>query len=141
MSVVNAAAVDIALVGALAADATLTALVPDGIWLDVGTRNMTRYVVVQHQIHTDDDGFGGTLYETFRYRITARVLQTTGGDVNAAADRIHQILQDQLLTIAGYTHGSTLRVERVKTTEIDPVDNDIRWQVAGGDYELFVSPN
>jgi hypothetical protein len=45
-----------------------------------------------------------------------------------------------LAPIDGYTHMETLQVERVKFTEVDAIDNDIRWQIAGGDYEIFVSP-
>jgi len=142
MSAADVAAVDAALIATLAADAALTALLPDGVYVDVAPSNKTRFVIVQQQTHEDVEGFGPTgLYESVQYRVTARVLASTGADVNAAAARIHALLHDQVIAaITGYAHMSTLRVERVKFTEVDAIDNDIRWQIAGGDYELFVSP-
>jgi hypothetical protein len=140
MSVANAAAVDAAVIAALAGDAALLTLAPDGVFRDVAPANATRFVVVQQQTHEDVEGFRAPVYEVFQYRITARILETTGGDADAAADRIHALLQDAPLTVAGYTWMSTLRVERVRLTEIDAIDSDLRWQHAGGDYEIFVSP-
>ena len=141
MSVANVAAVDTALVARLAGDATLAALLPDGVWVDVAAAGKTRFAIVQHQTHEDVRGFGApALYETCQYRVTARVLETTGVNANAAARRIHRLLHDQPLAAAGYAPMSTLRVDRIKFQEVDAVDNDIRWQVAGGDYEVFVSP-
>jgi hypothetical protein len=142
MSVADVAAVDAAVIATLAADATLTALLPDGVYLDLAPSNKTRFVIVQHQTHEDVEAFGGTAhYETFRYRVTARVLESTGVNANTAAARIHALLHGQTLTpIAGYTHMATIRVERVKFPEVDAIDNDIRWQIAGGDYDVFVSP-
>ena len=142
MSTADVAAVDAALIGVLASDATLAALLPDGVYLDVAPSNKTRFVIVQQQTHEDVEGFVSALYETCQYRVTARVLEATGVNVNAAAARIHALLHDQVLTsVAGYVHMATLRIERVKFTEVDAIDNDIRWQIAGGDYEVFVSPN
>ena len=140
MSVADVAAIDAALVATLTSDATLGTLLPDGVYLDVAPADKTRFVIVQHQTTADTEGFRETLYEEARYTVTARVLAATGIDVNTAARRIHELLKDATLLIAGYVHSSTLRVERVKFTEVDAIDNDIRWQIAGGDYELFVSP-
>jgi len=141
MSVANVAAVDVALVAVLANDAALMALLPDGVWLDVGKDDATRFAIVQHQSHVDEEGFRAPLYEEFRYRVTARVLDKAVTAADAAAYRIHELLEDQVLTVTGYTHMATLRVERIKTTEIDAIDNNIRWQIVGGDYEVFVSPD
>jgi len=142
MSTADVAAVDAALIGVLASDATLAALLPDGVYVDVAPSNKTRFVIVQQQTHEDVEGFVSALYETCQYRVTARVLESTGVNVNAAAARIHALLHDQVIAaITGYVHMTTLRIERVKFTEVDAIDNDIRWQIAGGDYEVFVSPN
>jgi len=141
MSAVDVAAVDAALVAALSADATLKTLLPDGVYQDVAPSNKTRFVIVQQLTHEDVEGFGETLYEQCVYRITARVLEASGMDANAAAYQIHQLLHWMpLAPIDGYTHMATTRVDRVKFTEVDAIDNDIRWQIAGGDYEIFVSP-
>ena len=143
MSAANPAAVDAALVAVLSGDAPLAALLPDGVYLDVAPSNKTRFVIVQAQTHDDVEAFGATgLFEEFRYRVTARVLETTGVNADAAAARIHALLHDAPLTgITGYTHMETLRVERIKTMDVDAIDNDIRWQLAGGDYEITVSPD
>jgi hypothetical protein len=143
MSAADVAAVDAALILTLAGDAELMALLPDGVYLDVAPANKTRFVIVQAQTHEDIEAFGPVAqYEEFRYRVTARVLASTGVNANTAAARIHALLHDQALTpIAGYAHMATLRVERVKFPELDAIDNDIRWQIAGGDYEVTVSPD
>ena len=142
MTVANVAAVDAAVMQILAADAELMALLPDGVYRDVAAAGATRFVIVQHQTHHDEEGFRAPVLEEFQYRITARVLETTSATVDAAALRIHTILQDTPITgIPGYTHMSTLRVERVRETEVDAIDSDIRWQLSGGDYEIVVSPD
>jgi hypothetical protein len=141
MSAVDVAAVDAALVAVLAGDGPLQTLLPDGVYVDVAPSNKTRFVIVQAQAHEDVEGFVETMYEQCLYRITARVLMTTGVDANAAAFRIHQLLSWLPLgPIDGYLHMATTRMDRVKFTEVDAIDNDIRWQIAGGDYEIFVSP-
>ena len=138
----NVAAVDEALIAVLAGDAELAALVPDGVWRDVAPAGSTRAVTVQLQTHEDIEGFRAPLYEEFRYRIVAHVLETTGAPADAAAARIHTLLQDTVLEpITGYTHMSTLRIEVVRAQDPDPIDADLRWQLAGGDYEITVSPN
>lgn len=146
MSVANVAAVDAAIVAVLAGDAALTALVPDGVWFTTAPASRppkTGFVIVQHQTHEDVEGFRAPVYETFQYRVTAWVLSKTPAPANAAAYRIHELLEDTVLAgITGYTHMSTLRVDRVgPEVQIDPIDNDLRWQFAGGDYEVFVSPD
>jgi len=142
MSVANVAAVDAAIIARLAGDAALLALLPDGVYRDVAPASKTRFAIVQYQTHEDEEGLLTPLYESARYRVTARVLETSGLTAEAAAYRIHVLLQDvPLAGIAGYTHMSTLRVQVVRHTEVDAMDNDIRWQHAGGDYEIFVSPD
>jgi hypothetical protein len=141
MSVANAAAVDVAVMATLAGDAALMALVPDGVYRDLAPAGKRRFVIVQQQTHEDVEGFGAPLYEAFQYRITARILEVTGVDADAVAARIHELLHDApLVPIAGYALMSCLRIDRVRLTEVDAVDRDIRWQHAGGDYEVFVSP-
>ena len=141
MSVANAAAVDTALVAVLASDAALMALLPDGVYMNVGPPDRTRFVEVQLQTHEDVEAFRAPLYEVFRYMVKAVVLDTATITSDAAAYRIHELLQDAPLVIDGYTHMSTLRVERVRYPDPDAVDSDLRWQHAGGDYEIHVSPN
>jgi len=138
----NVAAVDAALFAVLTGDAALMALVPDGIWRDVAPAGSTRAVTIQFQAHEDIEGFRAPVYETFQYRIVVHILEKSGGDADAAAYRIHTLLQDTVLApIAGYTHMATLRVEPIRTQDPDSGDNDLRWQLAGADYEITVSPD
>jgi len=140
--VANVAAVDAAVIALLAGDAALMALVPDGVWRVVAPAGATRAITVQLQTHEDIEGFGAPLYEEFRYRIVAHLLTTSVADGDAAAARIHTLLQDTVLApIVGYTHMATLRVEVISEQDPDPIDNDLRWQLAGGDYEITVSPD
>jgi len=146
MSVANVAAVDAAIVAVLAGDAALTALVPDGVWLTTAPARRplrTGFVIVQHQTHGDTEGFRAAMYEEFRYRVTAWVLSPSPAPAAAAAYRVHELLEDTVITgITGYTHMSSLRVDRVgPDVQIDPIDNELRWQIAGADYEVFVSPD
>lgn len=141
MSVADAAAVDRAVIATLAGDAALMTLAADGVYRDAAPPGKTRFVIVQHQVHEDIEGFGAALYESFRYRVTARILESTGADADAVAARIHELLHDApLVPIVGYALMSSLRVERLRPTEVDDGNKDIRWQFAGGDYEVFVSP-
>jgi hypothetical protein len=74
--------------------------------------------------------------------VTARALMTAGVDINAAAARIHAVLYDAVIgPIAGYTHMGTDFVDRTKYIEVDSRDTDVRWQIAGGDYDVHVSPD
>jgi hypothetical protein len=61
--------------------------------------------------------------------------------VNTAAARVHALLHDApLVPIAGYTLMASLREQRIKYLEVDARDAGIRWQIAGADYEITVSP-
>jgi hypothetical protein len=140
MSVSDAAQVDAALVTLLASDATLAALLPDGVFMDVAPAGKTKFAIVSLEAHEDTEGFGAALYERSVYMVKAVVLATSGIDADTAAFRIHTLLQSTILAIAGYTHTSTLRLERVRYPEVDAIDADVRWQHSGGHYEIFVSP-
>lgn len=134
-------AVDTAVIAALAGDPTLSALLPDGVFVDVSKAAATRFVLVSHVSHEDTDAFQGTAFERFVYLIKAVALSTTGADVAGASFRIHELLHRMPLTIAGYAHMTTIRTERIRYTEVDSIDSDIRWQHRGGHYEVFASPN
>ena len=140
--VVNVADVDAALLAKLGADATLMAYLPDGVWRDMAPAPATRFCIVQTVLHADVEAFKAPLFEVYHYRVTARALQTTGVDVNGAAFRIHALLQDaDLGPIPGAVHMQTLRVDRVGPyVEVDAFDRDVRWQVAGAEYEIHISP-
>lgn len=133
--------IDAALVAALAGDGTLSALTTDGVWMDMAPNGKTKFVIVSLIIHEDMNSFDGRALERATYLVKAVEQNVSGAITKAAALRIDEVLQDQPLTITGYTHLVTRRVERVRYTEVDDVNADIRWQHRGGRYEIVVSPD
>lgn len=137
----DASEIDAAIVAALSGDSTLDALMPDGVFVDVAPNGATAFVIVSLTYHEDVYQFGeGRAFERATYLVKAVEQTVNGANVKSAAARIDALLQDVALTITGYTHLVTRRVERVRYTEIDEVDNNIRWQHRGGRYEVVVSP-
>jgi hypothetical protein len=131
--------VDAALSAKLLGDATLMALMPDGVYFDVASKNATRFVLLSLLTHEDNYQFGGEAWEVFTYLVKAVALNTSGGDVKTAAQRIHTLLQDGTLSATGYGLMRMQRTERLRITEVDEANNDIRWQHRGGHYEVWVA--
>uniref|UniRef100_A0A6M3JPL6 Uncharacterized protein n=1 Tax=viral metagenome TaxID=1070528 RepID=A0A6M3JPL6_9ZZZZ len=136
----DSSAVDAAVVAKLAGDSTLLALMTDGVFVDIAGKDDTRFVIVSQASHFDDYVFDGRVVETFSYLVKAVDRSTSGATVKTAAARIDTLLQDVALTISGYGHLLTRRSERVRYTEVDSVDQDIRWQHRGGLYQVVVAP-
>jgi hypothetical protein len=142
----DSSAVDTALVALLIGDATLTGLAPDGVYFNVAKKSATRFVLVSQMAHADDYQFGGSAFESFDYLVkavtgpTTTDLNTSAGTIGAAAARIHVLLQDQPLTVAGYSLMRMQRTERVRYTEADADNVDARWHHRGGIYAVMVSP-
>lgn len=137
----DSAEVDAALVAKLLADATLKAMVPDGIYVDVASKNATRFVVISQLAHDDNYMFGGEAYERFEYSVKAVDKNLSGINADNAAARIRTLLQDVTLTINGYTSMVVQRLERIAYREADADNADLRWQHRGGRYEILASPN
>lgn len=132
--------VDAAIVAKLAGDATLMALMTDGVHIDIAPSGKTKFVIVSLSTHEDEYVFEGSAFERSQYIVKAVERSLSGTTVKTAAARIHALLQDQPLTITGYTHSLTRRAERIRYTEVDELDADIRWQHRGGRYDVMVSP-
>lgn len=132
--------VDAAVVNRLLTDPTLTALMPDGVYFDVGPIGKNRFVIVSQVVHEDANQFGGSAYERFTYLVKAVENSSSGANVKAAAQRIHTLLQDATYTVTGYGLMVSQRVERIRFTEVDEVNSEIRWQHRGGNYEIWCSP-
>lgn len=135
----DSGAVDAALIAKLASDATLMTLCPDGVFADVSASGKTRFVVVSLSTSHDEPMEGARAYEEMAYLAKAVMLDTSSVNARAAAARIDALLEGQPLTITGYKHMLLSRVERIRYTEVDPDNNDTRWQHQGGLYELWVS--
>lgn len=132
--------IDAAVVGRLLADATLMALMPDGVYWDVAKQGATRFVIVSQVFHLDAPMQATTAYEQVTYLVKAVELATSGANIQAAAARINVLLHDTTFTVTGYSLMNSQRIERVRYVDPDPEDPDVRWQHRGGRYELTVSP-
>jgi len=131
--------IDNALVTKLAADATLLALCPNGVYVDEAPPGSTRFVIVSLVDENDEGIFGARAIEDALYQVEAQMLTTAGGNIKAAAARIDALLEQGTLTVAGYSVMALFRESRIRLTEVDAVDNSIRWLRRGGNYRLVVS--
>jgi hypothetical protein len=130
--------IDSALVAKLQADATLMALMPGGVWIDEGPASLTQFVIVSLVDEADDPVFGKRAIEDALYLVEAREKKplTGSGNIKAAAARIDALLEDQVLTVAGYAHMALHREARIRLTEVDETDSSIRWWRRGGHYRV-----
>jgi hypothetical protein len=142
--VADSSEVDSAIVARLSGDAELVALLPDGVYFDVAAQGLQRFVLVSVVIAFDRGQFGDPgarrALEDITYAVKAVTFGSSGTTAKQAAARIDALLEDQPLTIPGYHHGSTERIERIRDTEDDETDASIRWQHRGGRYRVLVTP-
>lgn len=131
--------IDAAISAKLLADATLMALVPDGVYFDVAKKSANRFVIISLLSGLDEPMLGGRAYEAPLYLVKAVDHSTSGLNVKAAAARIDVLLDHQPLTITGYGLMMMRREERIRITEGDPNDEDNRWQHRGGHYAVTAS--
>lgn len=132
--------IDNAVSAKLGADATLLGLCPNGVYIDVAPPNAERFVLVSIRDAGDEATFdAGPAIESVVYAVKAVMLKSAGGDAKAAAARIHALLHDQPLTVAGYTWVTMHRDEddpRIRYTELDDRDPSIIWAHRGGNYRV-----
>lgn len=131
--------IDAALVGKLLGDSALMAIATDGVYVDEAAPGATKFVIVSLLDEHDEQIFGGRAWEDALYLVKVVALSTTGANVKGAAARIDALLEDQPLTVAGYSWMTTHREERVRVTEVDEQDAAIRWQHRGGHYRVQMS--
>lgn len=131
--------IDAALLARLVGDATLSAILTDGVYFDEAKQGAQRFAIVSLVDEADESVFGGRAIESALYLVKAVILSTTGADVKTAAARIDTLLEDQPLTAAGYTGMTVFRESRIRTTEVDDADPSIRWQHRGGHYRVEMS--
>jgi len=143
----NSGAIDQAVYEALAGDAALGALMPDGVYFDRAPQGSARFVVVTLVPGGPDvyafDGYG---IETLLYRVAATVLATQVDAANAAAVRIDAVLHDQTpatFPIAGYKVMRSERTEPLTEPRSldDPENTSVRWLQRGGYYRIQVQPD
>jgi hypothetical protein len=140
--VADASAVDTAVIGKLAGDAQLLALLPGGVHFGLAPQGITAFALVAIDETADHAVFGqGRAIEEITYAVQAVLPTSAMGPATQAAARIDALLEDQPLTIPGYGWLSTVRVERLRPAgEPDAGDKNVRWQHAGGRYRVQVTP-
>lgn len=137
----DSAHITAAMIARLQADSALRAAMPDGVFFGVAPGGLTRFVIVSLASALDTPQFQGRAFESLVYLVKAVHLHAQPATVNTAAARVEALLDHQALTATGYGHVSAMRTDRVQYVEVDQTDPDIRWQHAGGLYEVFASAN
>jgi hypothetical protein len=129
-----------ALIAKLGSDTELLALCPNGVYWDQAPPGATRFVIVSFIAAEDVGVFGRRAIEDGLYHVEARMLSTVAGaNPKAAAARIDAVLEDQPLTVTGYSWMTTHREEPTRMTEVDAVDTSIQWFRRGGHYRIQMS--
>lgn len=135
--------IDTAVITALKADAALTALMPDGVYLEIARPGSKRFVVVNLFDSLDDDVFGGRGIESNLYAVQAVALASlsTLADMKAAAKRIDVVLGDATFGVNGYSLMACYRDEpgRIVRSDADPLDASIVWHHYGANYRVDVT--
>lgn len=150
----DSSAIDNALIAKLLADTGAGGLMtytPDGVFWGEPSNNIAdpttdpkRFVIVSLVDPHDLRMFGGRAFEVNVYMVKAVMLSTSGGNIQAAAARLDDLLEGGTLTIAGYTLACLQRfpdLSRIRETEVDEKDASIRWQHRGAYWEVWASPS
>jgi hypothetical protein len=133
-------AIEAAIVGLLYADATLAALVPDGIYVDEAPPNAQRFVIVALADALDSATYdAGRAFEEKLYTVVAKMISTAGGDIKSAASRIDALLEDASIAVAGYADVRARRERPIRETDVDQTDPALRWFHRGGEYRVHAS--
>lgn len=139
----DSTAIDTALVARLSGDATLTGLLPDGVYFDIAAQGKKNFAIVSLVIAFDRGRMAVAgkrrASEELLYMVKAVTFGSSGAAAGQAAARIDALLEDAPLVIPGFTCHSIHRIERIRDTEDDDADASIRWQHRGGRYRLLVS--
>src|SRR5262245_12140571 len=136
----DSSAIDAAVISVLANDATLSAMMPNGVYYDLAPQEALRYVLVSLLESEDEGEFGQRALEHCHYLVKAVGCSVSNPAMREAAARIDQLLEDQPLTIEGYGWCETARERRIRMTEPDDANASIQWLHRGGVYSIIVTP-
>jgi len=106
--------VDAALVTKLSTDGALTALATDGVYIDEAPSGKTKFVIVSLVDEHDEPQFSGRAFEDALYQVVYRERSTSGVNAKAAAARIDALLDNQPLTVTGYSLMTMRRERRIR---------------------------
>lgn len=145
----ESSAIDSAVIGVLAADATLIGLMPGGVYYQLAPPNTQQFVIVSIADSADQQMFGSRAWESVLYLVKAvefSSLTVPHNNARAAAERIDALLDPQppappaTLTIPGF---GTMVVQRegrrVRDFETDAKDATIRWAHRGAHYRVMAA--
>jgi hypothetical protein len=145
----ESSAIDSAVIGLLAADATLQSLMPGGVYYQLAPPNMQQFVIVSIADNADQPMFGGRAWESVLYLVKAVEFSSPtvhNSNARAAAERIDVLLDPQppappaTLTISGFTALVMQREgRRVRDFETDAKDATIRWAHRGAHYRVWAA--
>jgi hypothetical protein len=129
-------AVDVAVITKLQGASAVTTAAPGGVYWDVAPSGVPfPLVIISLHQHEDVYEMAGR-HEVGRYLVKAVGTGTNSAPVAAASAAIDATLHDQQLTIAGHTHMTCFREERVRYSEEDGAQ---KFQHNGGIYAVWVS--
>ena len=131
--------IDQALLAHLGSDTTLLALVPNGIYYQEAPEGAKRFVIVSLVDEHDEGTFQQRAFEDALYMVEARMASTAGGNIQAAAARIDELLEDVPIAAAGFNHMACFRESRLRMTEVDDAEPSIKWFRRGGMYRIQFS--
>lgn len=137
-------AIDVAVVTALKADATLMALVPGGVYRDVAPEAVVSsaladasqvFGLVTLQAAPQVYAHGSRAFEECRYLVKFVSPSTSPVNAQSALDRAEVVLST--LTVTGFAVSCSRREERISYVE---ADGPVYWQHRGVSWLVIASP-
>ena len=141
-NVIDANEVDRAVVGVLADDAELAALLPDGVYWDLAPAGSSQFVLVSlSESRGMPELNDGDTFRALTYLVKAVARGTSSAPTAAADARIQALLDHGAIDLpaaAGCAVMAIRWLDRVRYSEITP--DAEQWQHRGGRYEVSVTP-
>jgi len=136
----DSSALDSAILDLLASDPTLAGLLPGGIYFDIAPQNATQFCILSVMDEVDEEDFGGRVFEDVLYMVKVVELSTVSTkNIRPAAARIDDLLHRMQITATGFGDITARREQRIRQTEVDDVDQSIRWNHRGGQYRVMAT--
>lgn len=96
------------------------------------------YIIISKQSNLPRYTMGGTAFENALYTVKAVTVGHEMAPAGTIATQIDAALNDQTLSISGYTHMRCHRENDVAFVEVDPGGQ--RWNHNGALYRIFADP-